>query len=175
MLHAGDVTKPPSGEVLNEQKVKEIFKAAIESSGYRVGANTDSTLNREAPKIAATFEEMKDVKTYVDKATGKENGFCHAFYANGQIQRMGYFKEGVNVGPWRFYFPDGTPSFRKEFDSEGREVGQQVAYWRNGNINSGDFSGRSAWGTASDSATIHGTSWTGFDFRPVPRRCFAIV
>jgi antitoxin component YwqK of YwqJK toxin-antitoxin module len=125
---------PARGEQPSVQQVKDAFARAIVASGYRVSDTTDAVIEREAPRIAATLEDMKNVRVFVDKVNGVEHGFCYSLYSNDQIQRMGYFAEGKRVGPWRFYFPDGTLAAKLQYNTDGDEIGQHVAYLRNGNV-----------------------------------------
>jgi antitoxin component YwqK of YwqJK toxin-antitoxin module len=121
--------EPPTVEQL-----KEAFTKAIVASGYKVGDTTKAVIEREAPRIAATLEDMKNVQLYVEKVNGVEHGFCYALYSNDQIQRMGYYAKGKRVGPWRFYFPDGTLATKLQYNIDGEEIGQHVAYLRNGDV-----------------------------------------
>lgn len=49
-------------------------------------------------------------------ATGKykRNGKSRAFFANGQMEREGLYKDNERVGLWKFYNADG--SFNREVD-----------------------------------------------------------
>jgi hypothetical protein len=49
-------------------------------------------------------------------ATGKykRNGKSRAFFANGQLEREGMYKDDERVGRWKFYNADG--SFNREVD-----------------------------------------------------------
>lgn len=123
-----------SGVPSTVEQVKEAFAKAIVASGYKVGDTTNAIIEREAPRIAATLEDMKDVRLFVDKSNGVEHGFCYSLYPNDQIQRMGYFSNGKRIGPWRFYFPDGTLATKLQYDPDGKEIGQHVAYLRNGDV-----------------------------------------
>ena len=116
------------------EQVKQAFAKAILASGYKIGDNTNALIEREAPRIAETIEDMKNVRVFVDKVNGVEHGFSYALYPNNQIQRMGYLTHGKRIGPWRFYFPDGTLYTKVQYD-DGSETGQSVAYFRNGNVN----------------------------------------
>jgi len=122
------------GEPPTVEQVKEAFAKAIVASGYRIGDTTNAVIEREAPRITATLQDMKNVRLYVDKVNGVEHGLCYTLYSNDQIQRMGYFAEGKRIGPWRFYFPDGTLATKLQYNTDGDEIGQHVAYLRNGNV-----------------------------------------
>lgn len=115
-------------------QVKQAFAKAIVSSGYKIGDTTNAVIEREAPRIAATIEDMKNVRIFADKVKGVEHGFSYALFPNNQIQRMGYLNNGKRIGPWRFYFSDGTLSTKLQYDDDGNEIGQHVAYLRNGNV-----------------------------------------
>lgn len=115
-------------------QVKEAFREAVRATGHRIGENTEAVLDREAPRVAQAIEDMKDVRIFVEKTNGTENGFCYAIYPNNQIQRMGYYRSGKRIGDWRFYYPDGSLSTKAQYNDDGEEVGQHMVYLRNGNV-----------------------------------------
>ena len=122
-------TRPPTAE-----EVKLAFAKAIVASGYKIGDTTTAVIEREAPRIAATIQDMETVRRFVEKVNGVEHGFCYSLYSNGQIQQMGCFVEGKKTGPWRFFFPSGTLATKLQYDADGEETGQHVQYFRNGNV-----------------------------------------
>lgn len=115
-------------------EVKEAFAKTIVGSGYRVGAVANAVLEREAPRIAKTTDEMRGVQRFVEGRNGVEHGFCYSLYPDNQIQRMGYFRNGNRIGPWRFFLPSGALATKVQYDADGEKIGQTVFYLRNGNV-----------------------------------------
>src|SRR5262245_9857514 len=36
---------------------------------------------------------------------GKKNGLFTTFYPNGQVESAGYFRDGIRIGQWKYYYP----------------------------------------------------------------------
>jgi len=131
---AGCAPAADCDEPVSIEQVKKSISAAIERTGHRVGDVTNSVIDRDAPAIAKTTNEMADVKIFVNKKNGLEDGLCYATYPNGEIQRVGYYAGGNRIGDWRFYHTDGTVLAKAQYNNNGEKVGQHLAYHRNGNL-----------------------------------------
>lgn len=38
---------------------------------------------------------------------GSDNGEYFLYHENGNLQVQGYFKNGIPIGTWKYYHPDG--------------------------------------------------------------------
>lgn len=121
-------------EPVSIEQVKKALADAIEKTGHRIGDVTNSVLDRDAPSLTRTINSMKDVKVFVDKKDGKEDGLCYAVYPNGEIQRVGYFADGNRIGDWRFYHADGSTMAKVQYSKSGDKTGQHLTYHPNGNL-----------------------------------------
>lgn len=55
------------------------------------------------------------------------------YYANGQLDYVGHFENGVEQGEWHYYYEDGTRKFTEHWD-QGLEHGVQVEYAPDGQV-----------------------------------------
>lgn len=123
-------------ERLTEEDVRRIFSEAIKSAGYRIDENTLSAIDVDANRIAKSLNDAKSTTIHVDESKGYRDGFYYCLYGNGKLQGAGCYRQGKRIGPWRIYHPDGQLSLSLQFDDQGREQGQWLDYFENGNISS---------------------------------------
>lgn len=65
-------------------------------------------------------------------AQGREEGNWK-YEEDGKVQFEGAYEDGVKVGPWRTYYPDGTPESQVRIENEKREG--PYRYWHpNGHL-----------------------------------------
>jgi antitoxin component YwqK of YwqJK toxin-antitoxin module len=121
---------------ITEEKVKQIFSEAIKSAGYRIDDNTLSAIGVDANRIAKSVNDAKFTTIHVDESKGYRDGFYYCLYGNKQLQGAGYYRQGKRIGPWRIYHPNGQLSLSLQFDDQGREQGQWLDFYENGNISS---------------------------------------
>jgi antitoxin component YwqK of YwqJK toxin-antitoxin module len=121
-------------EPLSEADVKRAFSEAIESTGFRVGEKTLAVIDIDAVRIAKSINDLRGATLHVDDSKGYRDGFCYCLYENNKIQRAGYYSRGKQIGPWRFYYPNGQLRSAPLFDAEGQQQGQSLTYFENGNI-----------------------------------------
>lgn len=119
---------------LTADDVKQAFSEAVESSGFRIGENSLTTIDVDAGRIAKSINDLRGVELHVDESKGYRDGFCYGLYENNKIQRAGFYSRGTQIGPWRTYFSNGQLWSARVFDAQGREQGQSLTYFANGHI-----------------------------------------
>jgi hypothetical protein len=91
----------------------------------------------DAPKPDAKKDDVKMSKelwpngklkyTYEMRrgASGKwdRNGIGRAYYDTGELEREGTYKDGVRVGQWKYFKPDGTIERIEERGADGKGGG----------------------------------------------------
>lgn len=80
-----------------------------------------------------TYQEIKQVKTKRTYKDGIMNGLTRMFYANGQLNKQGNYKNGKFHGKWEGWYEDGTKSFEINH-AEGLLDGAYITYYKNGNM-----------------------------------------
>lgn len=80
-----------------------------------------------------TFSENENVKAKRSYVCGMMNGPTTIYYANGQLNKKGTYKNGEYHGKWEGWYEDGTKSFVITH-AEGLLEGNYITYHKNGNI-----------------------------------------
>ena len=84
-----------------------------------------------------------DVRVRVDGGTGAvieratwrgsvRHGPWEIFYSDGEPKELGRFHEGVRIGFWRSWHPEGTVRSEGRFDGFGRRSGRWTEWHSNG-------------------------------------------
>lgn len=76
-------------------------------------------------------------KNFVQKFGFGEN-FRFGFYTNGQLSNCGLVENDKRTGDWQFYYDNGMPRARGNFDSEGNKTGEWKYYYNSGELSSID-------------------------------------
>lgn len=66
-------------------------------------------------KLKYTYEMRKGTSGKWDR-----NGIGRAYYDTGALEREGTYKDGVRVGQWKYYKPDGTIDRVEERGTDGQ-------------------------------------------------------
>lgn len=68
-----------------------------------------------------------DVKAVYNEA-GKFNGPYESYHSNGQLYEAGTYVDGIRVGNWKNYNPDGKQIAERSFDERGKKTGTEIYY-----------------------------------------------
>lgn len=129
------LVNPYSAIGITPEEVKGAYEDALLKQGFIVGEDSQGVVKKFSDELAAKANDMEGLTLHVDESSGQKEGFCYALFANGKIQRTGNYSQGKQVGVWLSYYADGTLESRCYFNDEGNLEGQQIFYWRNGNVN----------------------------------------
>lgn len=66
-------------------------------------------------KLKYTYEMRRGASGKWDR-----NGIGRAYYDTGELEREGTYKDGVRVGQWKYFKPDGTVDRIEERGADGK-------------------------------------------------------
>jgi len=76
-------------------------------------------------------KQLKSSQHYVD---GKDDGEWLFYYIDGTIQTKAYFKEGVRIGKWEYFYENGMPWKVQTYDSLGNKTGKWKTFSEKGEL-----------------------------------------
>ncbi|MFY1824952.1 toxin-antitoxin system YwqK family antitoxin [Myxococcus fulvus] len=92
-------------------------------------------LNCPTGTVQRGTQVSKDLGVFCVKSTGSEKGSPHGpyvdFWANGQKQAEGQYKDGFRTGLWTFYDANGVKTGQTQFEANDYH-GQRVQFHPNG-------------------------------------------
>ncbi|MBI3511666.1 MAG: toxin-antitoxin system YwqK family antitoxin [Bacteroidetes bacterium] len=134
----GELVKNPPELAKLETKItyhpngrpKEIgnYKDGIPEGVFRM---YDTTGNIVAAEV---YEDGVLVGEGVYDGKGQQQGHWKEYYDTGELKGEGEYKDGVKVGPWKFYYSDGKTDQEGKYDNKGRPEGNWKWYFENGQI-----------------------------------------
>ncbi|MGM0582847.1 MAG: hypothetical protein ACQES1_10905 [Bacteroidota bacterium] len=85
-------------------------------------------------KEAYVMDQGKVVeKGIIDKSGQRQDDF-EEYYKTGQLKAKGQYSDGIKVGEWNYYFPNGEVEQRGEYNENGEAVGLWRWYYSNGQL-----------------------------------------
>ena len=114
-----------------ENKLNGEFKEYFETSQL-FSASQFVDDKREGEEI--TYYRSGQVRSKFIKKEGKNDGPYSFFYQNGQLSEKGTYAKGLQVGEYQKFYRSGVLQEEGSFDDEGKQVGSQKLYQRNGKL-----------------------------------------
>lgn len=104
--------------------VKKIVK-------YRLRENAERAALRETKRVVTELHKSGAVSGRGPEVGGRKHGKWRHFYANGNLQSVGAYRNGELQGKWEWYRADGTLMRTGSFKG-GVQVGEWATYDRSG-------------------------------------------
>ena len=130
--------KPHDGRSDNERLQDEALRSSnwIKQNHPENGDFIVYWKNVNSPRDGgATFDESEGEGLrwkwfYKD---GKQHGKSHGWYPNGKIKHIGYSDNGLRVGIWEEWYPDGQKWVEKKYKN-GKQHGKWTYWHQNGKV-----------------------------------------
>ena len=90
---------------------------------------SENWLNGELDGPYIEYDEEGEILAQGEYLEGAEEG--EWFYRNNQTIERGKYYDGMRIGTWKIWFPNGNLAFEIEYDQDLYN-GKYIAYWENG-------------------------------------------
>lgn len=90
---------------------------------------SENWLNGELDGPYIEYDEEGEILAQGEYLEGAEEG--EWFYRNNQTIEKGKYFDGMRIGTWKIWFPNGNLAFEIEYDQDLYN-GKYIAYWENG-------------------------------------------
>ena len=96
--------------------------------------------HKPTKEVTKTFKSGKPqfIRFYVDKENDSLSYIAQQLYENGQIDAEGLMKNGLQEGPWIWYWENGKISDKAEF-KEGKYINKRIHYYESGQLKEEEF------------------------------------
>ena len=112
-------------------------KATAKKEALPKGAtSTKSTISSDLPRVTYKELESRDVngKTVMHKDDKPYNGVAFSTYSNAQVFTEQEYRNGLKIGGYATWYPDGKPKTSGALNANGKEEGEIKQWYENGQL-----------------------------------------
>lgn len=133
---SANILQVQSGDSLNVVDAQQMKQGywIVYDSGNTYKLEEGKYLDNKKTGVWKAYFPGGQIKSEITYISGRPDGYAKMYYESGVVSEEGLWKGTKWVGEYKYYHPNGKPSYQWNYNESGKRTGEQKYFHENGNV-----------------------------------------